>query len=104
MMFQQRSGKEILPTLAEWGFSKGFDKLAPLGPMIESHQVVGNARNLTLQSLVDGVIRPNSNTKDLLFGMEEIIEFISQGTLLEQSAVFMTGTPVGVAMGMKSPS
>lgn len=87
----------------QWGFSKGFDKWAPMGPMIVSPQVVGNASNLTIETLVDGVIRQDSNTDDLVFGVEDIIAFISQGTTLERGTVIMTGTPSGVAMGMASP-
>ena len=68
--------------------------------MIASPQVVGNASNLNLRTLVDGVI---SNTNDLLFGVEEMIELISQGTTLEQGTVVMTGTPSGVAMGINHP-
>lgn len=85
----------------QWCFSKGFDKWAPMGPMIVSPQVVGKADNLRLQTIVDGVVRQDESTADLLFGVEEIIAFISQGTTLEKGTVIMTGTPAGVAMGMK---
>lgn len=91
-------------SVPQWCFSKGFDKWAPLGPMIVSPKVVGSANNLRLQTLVDGVVRQDSNTNDLVFGVEDIIEFISQGTTLEKGTVIMTGTPAGVAMGMKSPA
>lgn len=68
--------------------------------MLVSPEVVGDAGNLRLQTYVDGVLRQDSNTDDLIFGVEEIIEFISQGTTLEQGTVIMTGTPSGVALGM----
>lgn len=85
----------------QWCFSKGFDKYAPLGPMLVSPKVVGEANNLDLQTFVNGELRQSSNTSDLLFGVKEIISFISQGTTLEKGTVIMTGTPAGVAMGMK---
>ncbi|KAJ9647340.1 hypothetical protein H2199_002328 [Coniosporium tulheliwenetii] len=85
----------------QWCFSKGFDKYAPLGPMLVSPKVVGAADNLDLQTYVNGEIRQSSNTSDLLFGVREIVSFISQGTTLEKGTVIMTGTPAGVAMGMK---
>lgn len=85
----------------QWCFSKGFDKYAPLGPMLVSPKVVAAADNLSLQTFVNGEMRQSSNTNDLLFGVQEIVSFISQGTTLEEGTVIMTGTPAGVAMGMK---
>ncbi|KAK2786860.1 hypothetical protein FQN52_007601 [Onygenales sp. PD_12] len=85
----------------QWCFSKGFDKYAPLGPMIVSTKVVGAADNLRLQTFVNGESRQDSNTNDLLFGVPEIVSFASQGTTLEKGTVIMTGTPAGVAMGMR---
>lgn len=87
----------------QWCFSKGFDKFAPLSPMLVSPAVVGNASDLELRTLVNGEERQNTSTGDLLFGVEEIVSFISQGTTLEAGTVILTGTPSGVAMGMKEP-
>ena len=87
----------------QWCFSKGFDKFAPLSPMIVSPQIVGNASDLTLQTFVNGEERQNTSTGDLLFGVEDIVSFCSQGTTLEAGTVILTGTPSGVAMGMKEP-
>ncbi|TQW00947.1 fumarylacetoacetate hydrolase [Cordyceps javanica] len=87
----------------QWCFSKGFDKFAPLGPMIVSPSVVGDASDLHLQTFVNGEERQNSPTSDLLFGVEELVSFCSQGTTLEAGTVILTGTPSGVAMGMKEP-
>lgn len=87
----------------QWCFSKGFDKFAPLGPMIVSPNVVGNAGDLRLQTFVNGDLRQDTSTNDLLFNTEAIVSFISQGTTLEAGTVIMTGTPAGVAMGMKEP-
>lgn len=85
----------------QWCFSKGFDKYAPLGPMIVSPKLLGDASNLRLQTWVNDELRQDTLTSDLLFGVKEIVSFISQGTTLEQGTVIMTGTPAGVAMGMK---
>lgn len=87
----------------QWCFSKGFDKFAPLGPMLVSPSVVGAADDLILQTFVNGEERQNSNTNDLLFGVKEIVSFCSQGTTLQAGTVIMTGTPSGVAMGMAEP-
>jgi 2-keto-4-pentenoate hydratase/2-oxohepta-3-ene-1,7-dioic acid hydratase in catechol pathway len=85
----------------QWDFAKGFDKYAPLGPMMVSTKVVGDGGNLRLQTWVNDELRQDSHTGDLLFGVKEIIAFISQGTTLQQGTVILTGTPAGVAMGMK---
>lgn len=87
----------------QWCFSKGFDKFAPLGPLLVSPAIVGNASDLTLKTHVNGEERQNTSTGDLLFGVEEIVSFVSQGTTLEAGTVILTGTPSGVAMGMKEP-
>ncbi|OHW90141.1 5-carboxymethyl-2-hydroxymuconate isomerase [Colletotrichum incanum] len=87
----------------QWCFSKGFDKFAPFSPVLVSPAVVGNASDLTLQTFVNGEERQHESTGDLLFGVEEIVSFISQGTTLEAGTVVLTGTPSGVAMGMKPP-
>ncbi|KAK7919937.1 hypothetical protein PG985_007959 [Apiospora marii] len=87
----------------QWCFSKGFDKWCPMGPMLVSPKVVGAAEKLALRTWINGELRQNSDTSDLLFGVKEIVAFVSQGTTLEQGTVIMTGTPAGVAMGMKEP-
>nr|XP_036586894.1 fumarylacetoacetate hydrolase family protein [Colletotrichum truncatum]KAF6797451.1 fumarylacetoacetate hydrolase family protein [Colletotrichum truncatum] len=87
----------------QWCFSKGFDKFAPLSPMLVSPAVVGNASDLLLQTFVNGEERQHESTGDLLFGVEEIVSFCSQGTTLEAGTVILTGTPSGVAMGIKPP-
>ena len=66
-------------------------------------QLVGAADNLSLKTWVNGELRQNSDTSDLLFGVRDIIAFISQGTTLLEGTVIMTGTPAGVIMGMKDP-
>jgi 2-keto-4-pentenoate hydratase/2-oxohepta-3-ene-1,7-dioic acid hydratase in catechol pathway len=97
----------------QWCFSKGFDRYAPLGPCIVSQKVIGDAGKLQLQTRVNGDIRQDTNTDDLIFGIPELISFLSQGTTLQKGSLIMTGTPsgihfvslftIGVAMGMNPP-
>lgn len=84
----------------QWCFSKSFDKYAPLGPCIVSVSECPNPGTLDLQTRVNGEVRQDTNTSDLLFNIPRIISFISQSTTLEKGTVIMTGTPSGVAMGM----
>lgn len=87
----------------QWCFSKSFDKYAPLGPQLVSSQVISDPATLHLTTRVNGEVRQDTDTDDLLFNVPKIIAFISQSTTLEQGTVIMTGTPSGVAMGMKVP-
>ena len=52
---------------------------------------------------MNGEIRQDSNTSDLVFGVRDIIAFVSQGTTLQKGSMILTGTPGGVALGMKPP-
>ncbi|KAK4937748.1 hypothetical protein LTR10_021693 [Elasticomyces elasticus] len=87
----------------QWSFAKSFDTFAPIGPMLVSPSVVGSADNLKLQTLVNGEVRQDSNTSDLLFGVAAIINFLSQGSTLQKGTIIMTGTPDGVVLGMPDP-
>ncbi|KAM0189106.1 hypothetical protein ACHAPI_010251 [Fusarium lateritium] len=87
----------------QWCFSKGFDSFAPLGPVIVSPKILGAADDLVLQTKVNGDVRQEASTSDLVFGVKRIIAFVSQGTTLERGSLILTGTPGGVALGMKPP-
>ena len=87
----------------QWCFSKGFDGFAPVGPMVVAPSVLGAADSQDLKTTVNGEVRQDSNTSDLLFGVKRIVSFLSQGTTLQTGSLIMTGTPAGVALGMKPP-
>ncbi|KAG4292518.1 5-carboxymethyl-2-hydroxymuconate isomerase [Fusarium proliferatum] len=87
----------------QWCFSKGFDSFAPLGPVLVSPSILGAAGHLILQTKVNGEVRQQANTSDLVFDVKRIIAFVSQGTTLEKGSVILTGTPGGVALGMEPP-
>ncbi len=71
--------------------------------MLVSPTLAGWADNLQLQTFVNDELRQDTNTSDLLFGVADIVSFLSQGQTLEEGTVVMTGTPSGVAMGMDPP-
>jgi 2-keto-4-pentenoate hydratase/2-oxohepta-3-ene-1,7-dioic acid hydratase in catechol pathway len=60
-----------------------------------SKELVGDASNLVLQTRINGELRQDSTTSDLLFGVKKLIAFISQGTTLRKGTLVMTGTPSG---------
>lgn len=72
-------------------------------PIAYIKQLLGDRPALNLVTKVNGEVRQDANTSDLVFGVPEIVSFISQGTTIEKGTVILTGTPAGVAMGMKEP-
>lgn len=87
----------------QWSFSKGFDTFAPLGPCLVSAALIGDPKELSLTTVVDGETRQESSVGDMVFDCARILSFLSQGTTLEKGTVVMTGTPGGVGAGFKPP-
>lgn len=79
----------------QWGFSKGFDTFAPLGPVLVSSRLVGNPKDLWLKTILDGREVQSEGVSDLLFDCATVISYLSQGTTLQKGTVIMTGTPGG---------
>ncbi|KUL88289.1 hypothetical protein ZTR_04944 [Talaromyces verruculosus] len=63
-------------SVPQWCFGKGFDGFAPLGPMIVSTEILGAADSLSLQTKVNGIVRQQANTNDLVFGVRDIVAFV----------------------------
>lgn len=82
-------------SIPQWGFSKGFDGYAPLGPCLVSTAVIDDPRKLHLKTIVDGEVRQDTPVDDLLFDCAYLISYLSQGTKLQKGCVIMTGTPGG---------
>jgi 2-keto-4-pentenoate hydratase/2-oxohepta-3-ene-1,7-dioic acid hydratase in catechol pathway len=82
---QQRDG--------QWTRAKSFDTFCPLGPWMENDLDPSN-QNISLR--VNGELRQNSNTKNMIFPVEELLSFISNIMTLKPGDVIATGTPPGV--------
>jgi 2-keto-4-pentenoate hydratase/2-oxohepta-3-ene-1,7-dioic acid hydratase in catechol pathway len=82
---------------------KSFDTFCPMGPCIVTADEYGDPSGHRLSLTVNGKIRQDSNTADLLFGVPEIIASLCAALTLEPGDVIATGTPSGVAAGMKEP-
>ncbi|PCI04982.1 MAG: gentisate 1,2-dioxygenase [Flavobacteriaceae bacterium] len=83
----------------QWIVSKGQDTFAPFGPVIVTADELTNPHNLNLRTLVNGVEKQNSNTKFLLFDVNDIIADISESMTLDPGDIIATGTPAGVGAG-----
>jgi 2-keto-4-pentenoate hydratase/2-oxohepta-3-ene-1,7-dioic acid hydratase in catechol pathway len=83
---------------SQWVRGKSFDTFAPLGPCIVTGEGIGDPGNLRLKTIVGGEVMQDSNTGDMIFGVEQLVSFISQSTTLRAGTVIMTGTPPGVGL------
>jgi 2-keto-4-pentenoate hydratase/2-oxohepta-3-ene-1,7-dioic acid hydratase in catechol pathway len=83
----------------QWIVSKGQDTFAPMGPILVTKDEIENPHNLNLSLTVNGVEKQNSNTKFLLFNINDLIEDLSTVFTLEPGDVIATGTPSGVGAG-----
>jgi 2-keto-4-pentenoate hydratase/2-oxohepta-3-ene-1,7-dioic acid hydratase in catechol pathway len=87
----------------QWTRAKGADTFCPVGPWITTADEVPDAGDLRLRTWVNGELRQDSRTSDLIFGCEELVRFISQTCTLRPGDLILTGTPNGVGMALDPP-
>jgi ureidoglycolate lyase len=85
----------------QWDKGKSFDTFAPVGPWLVTADEVSDPQALDLWLEVDGIERQRSNTRDMVFGVAELVSYISEAMTLLPGDLILTGTPAGVAMGAK---
>jgi 2-keto-4-pentenoate hydratase/2-oxohepta-3-ene-1,7-dioic acid hydratase in catechol pathway len=83
----------------QWIVSKGQDTFAPMGPVLVTKDEIENPHNLNLTLKVNGVEKQSSNTKFMLFNINDLIEDLSIVFTLEPGDIIATGTPAGVGAG-----
>jgi len=86
-------------------FTKGksADTFAPVGPYFVSKDQIDDIQNLSIWSEVNGEMRQQGNTVDMVFGVKEIVSHLSQFMTLHPGDIIFTGTPAGVGDGMEPP-
>jgi 2-keto-4-pentenoate hydratase/2-oxohepta-3-ene-1,7-dioic acid hydratase in catechol pathway len=87
----------------QWQRGKSCDTFAPMGPKIITTDVIPNPHQLSIKLVLNGKTMQDSNTDQLIFGVPELIEFLSQTITLEPGDVIATGTPPGVGFARKPP-
>ena len=97
------SGRDLQGREPQWTRAKGADTFCPYGPWITTADEVPDPENLRLRTWINGELRQDSNTCDLIFGCQELVEFISQTCTLEPGDLILTGTPSGVGQGLDPP-
>lgn len=80
----------------QWARAKGFDSFCPLGPWIVTHLSVEEAGDLSLVTSVDGEVKQDAGTSQMVYAIPDLIAYISAFTTLLPGDVILTGTPAGV--------
>jgi 2-keto-4-pentenoate hydratase/2-oxohepta-3-ene-1,7-dioic acid hydratase in catechol pathway len=97
------SARDLQFEHVQWFKGKGLDTTCPLGPWIVSRDEVADVKTLELTLTVNGERRQNGRVEQMIFDIPTIVATLSKGMALEPGDVIITGTPSGVAHGMKPP-
>ena len=96
------SARDVQVRHQQWDLGKGFDTFMPMGPCIVSADEVDGA-DVRVRGYVNGELRQDGRTRDLIFDIATLIETCSRGITLFAGDVIATGTPAGVGMGFDPP-
>jgi len=99
--FNDVSARDIQFKDKQWTRGKSFDTFAPMGPCITTTDQIGETENLWIRARVNGELRQNSSTRNMVFNVYEIVHELSRVMTLEPRDVIATGTPAGVGFAMK---
>ena len=98
------SARDLQTSHRQWYFGKSLDGFTPMGPCIVSADEIAFPPRLGISCLVNGQLRQDSNTGNLIAGIAEIITMLTEGMTLQAGTIIATGTPAGVGMGMTPPT
>jgi 2-keto-4-pentenoate hydratase/2-oxohepta-3-ene-1,7-dioic acid hydratase in catechol pathway len=84
-----------------WDKGKGCETFGPVGPWLVTKDEVPDPQNLDLWTDVDGKLFQNGNTKTMVFGVKNLVSYVSQFITLYPGDIIATGTPPGVGLGVK---
>ena len=94
------SARELQTRTSQWILGKTLDKFMPIGPYLVTADDVPDPQALQLRTWMNGDLRQDSNTSDMIFNVAEIISYISKHFSLAPGDVIITGTPAGVILGL----
>lgn len=95
------SARDIQLATSQWTLGKSLDTFAPMGPWIVTRDEITDPHTLDIRLSIGGRVLQHSNTRHLIFGVPELIEYISNLVPLEPGDIISTGTPAGVGLGRK---
>ncbi len=90
------TARDLQRTDDQWARAKGYDTFCPLGPWITTHQSLDEVGDLTVRTTLDGEVKQDGTTKDMIFTVAELVAYVSSYTTLLPGDVILTGTPEGV--------
>jgi acylpyruvate hydrolase len=97
------SARDLQKREPQWTRAKGADTFCPWGPWITTADAVPDPEDLRLTCHVNGELRQDSRTSDLIFGPQALVDFIAEAISLEPGDLILTGTPSGVGVAMDPP-
>jgi len=95
------SARDIQFKDRQWTRGKSFDTFAPTGPCIRTTNQVEDVSDLSIRTLINNELRQNSTTKNMIFGVSQIVHHLSRVMTLEPCDLIATGTPAGVGFALK---
>ena len=95
------SARDVQLATSQWSLGKSFPTFCPIGPAIVTADEVPNPHELSISLSIDGEQLQNSSTRELIFKIPDLIEYISSIAPLLSGDIVSTGTPSGVGMGRK---
>jgi 5-carboxymethyl-2-hydroxymuconate isomerase len=87
----------------QWTRGKSLDTFCPIGPRVVPREEIGDPQSLRISCRLNGALVQDASTADMIFGVAELIAYISEAITLEPGDVIATGTPPGVALGRADP-
>ena len=97
------SARDLQFRSPQWMLGKAIDTFLPTGPWIVTPDELPDPQDLGIRCLVNGEALQDSSTKQMIFGVAELVAFITRTLTLEPGDVIATGTPPGVGMARKPP-
>lgn len=97
------SARDLQFADGQWVRAKSLDTFCPIGPHVVPADEIPDPQALAIRCVVNGEVVQDSSTKEMVFGVAELVSFISQGITLEEGDVIATGTPPGVGFARTPP-
>jgi acylpyruvate hydrolase len=97
------SARDLQRREPQWTRAKGADTFCPYGPWITTPDEIPDPHRLRLRTWVNGEPRQDASTSDLIFGVDDLVAFLSETHTLRAGDLILTGTPSGVGMALDPP-
>jgi 2-keto-4-pentenoate hydratase/2-oxohepta-3-ene-1,7-dioic acid hydratase in catechol pathway len=97
------SARDLQMRTSQWLLGKTLDGFCPVGPYVVTRDEIPDPQRLALRTWVNGELRQNSSTGDMIFSVAEIVSYASRYMTLDPGDLIITGTPEGVILGTPEP-